>query len=111
MLSFSAPQGAKFALASLALAAIPEEWFFRAYLLRVLGFGVAANLVTSLLFSAGHAAAFGWEIGLLVFPASWFYGWVYQRTGDWILVVLLHAVSNLLYVTFFREFLKMGWSL
>ncbi len=37
---------------------------------------------------------------LLVFLPSLFYGWLYQRTRDLPLLVLVHALSNLVYVMF-----------
>lgn len=111
LLVFQEPGQARFAVASLAVVAIPEEWFFRAYMLRALGNGLPANVVTSLFFSAGHVAGFGWEVGLLVFPASLVFGWLYQRTGDWPLVVLLHAVSNLFYVIYLADSLRAALSL
>lgn len=89
-----------FALATLLLAALPEEWFFRAYFMTRLGPGWRANLMTSLLFSVVHGFSHHWTTAALVFIPSLFYGWLYQRTRDLPLLILAHGLSNLLYVLF-----------
>ena len=96
-----------FALATLLLAALPEEWFFRAYFMTRLGAGWQANLITSLLFSAVHGFSRHWTIAALVFVPSLFYGWLYQRTRDLPLLILVHGLSNLLYVLFVAQLLTM----
>jgi hypothetical protein len=58
------------------------------------------NVAASLLFSLMHALTRGWTAAALVFLPSLFYGWLYQRTRDLPLLVLLHALSNLVYVLF-----------
>ena len=98
------PSAAPFALATLLTAAIPEEWFFRAYFMTRIGQGWRANLVTSALFSLLHGLTHDWATALLVFLPSLFYGWLYQRTRDLPLVVLAHALSNLVFVMFLAEF-------
>ena len=95
---------APFALATLLTAAIPEEWFFRAYFMTRIGQGWRANLVPSALFSLLHGLTHDWTTALLVFLPSLFYGWLYQRTRDLPLVVLAHALSNLIYVMFLAGF-------
>jgi membrane protease YdiL (CAAX protease family) len=94
------PAHLSFALATLLLAALPEEWFFRAYFMTRLGDGWRANLTTSLLFSLVHGFSRHWTIAVLVFVPSLFYGWLYQRTRDLPLLILIHGLSNLLYVLF-----------
>jgi membrane protease YdiL (CAAX protease family) len=94
------PQQMNFALATLLTAAIPEEWFFRAYFMTRLGQGSRANIITSLLFSLMHGLTRGWTAAALVFLPSLFYGWVYQRTRDLPLLVLVHTLSNLIYILF-----------
>jgi hypothetical protein len=94
------PSAAPFALATLLAAAIPEEWFFRTYFMIRLGQGSRANIITSLLFSLMHGLTRGWTAAALVFLPSLFYGWLYQRTRDLPLLVLVHTLSNLIYVLF-----------
>ena len=99
------PERAGLALSILLFTALPEEWFFRAYFMARLGVGWRANLIASLLFSALHGLTRGWETALLVFMPSLFYGWLYQRTQDLPLLVLVHTLSNLVYAMFLARFL------
>ena len=99
------PHHAKYALTTLLTAALPEEWFFRAYFLRRMEetrcqHRWCANIVTTILFSGLHGLTRGWEVGLSVLVPSLFYGWLYQRTRDLPLLVLIHALSNLIFITF-----------
>lgn len=94
------------ALSALLVAALPEEWFFRAYFMDRLGKGWRANALASLLFALLHGLTQGWFIALLVFIPSVFYGWLYQRTRDLPLLILIHALSNLLYISLFAQFLE-----
>ena len=100
------PSELPFALVTLFMAALPEEWFFRAYFMTRIGKGWRANLVASLLFSLLHGLTQGWPAATRVFAPSLFYGWLYQRTGDLILLVLAHALSNLLYVMLLTGYLE-----
>ncbi len=100
------PSGLPFALSTLLMAAIPEEWFFRAYLMTRIGQGWRANLAASFLFSLLHGLTQGWPAAIRVFAPSLFFGWLYQRTGDLILLVLVHALSNLLFVMFLTGYLE-----
>ncbi len=97
------PGQLEFAAATLFTAALPEEWFFRAYLMPRIGRGLAANLLTSLLFSLLHSLTRGPVIGLQVFLPSVFFGWCYQRSGNLMLVILVHALSNLVFVIFLAQ--------
>ncbi len=81
-------------------AALPEEWFFRAYFMSSLGTGVSANVIASVLFSLLHGLTRGWVIAPLVFLPSLFYGWLYQRTRDLPLLVLTHMLSNIVFMVF-----------
>ncbi|PIP43126.1 MAG: hypothetical protein COX17_08745 [Deltaproteobacteria bacterium CG23_combo_of_CG06-09_8_20_14_all_60_8] len=93
------PARLSFFFATLALAALPEEWFFRAWFMSRLGCGFNANLAASLLFSLVHVLAQGPMRGVLVFVPSLAYGWLFQKSReDLPLVVLAHALSNLVYV-------------
>lgn len=99
---------AEFAVATLLTAALPEEWFFRAYFLASAGTGFRANVITSLVFSLIHGLARDPLTGVLVFFPSMFYGWLYQRTRDLPLLVLVHALSNLVFVMFLADWVS-GW--
>lgn len=102
-----------FSLITLILVALPEEWFFRAYLMgrireklkfAALQSNLGSNALTAAFFSLMHLPAQG-ITGLLVFFPALIYGWVYQKTRDLLLVILLHAISN----QFFMLFLKDSW--
>jgi len=97
----------EFALSTLLFAAIPEEWFFRAYLMTRLGKGVKANLIASICFSCLHFITKGWVSALLVFLPSLFFGWVYQKQNDIIFLVFLHSLSNVVYIGFIHH--KVAW--
>jgi membrane protease YdiL (CAAX protease family) len=98
------PAHLSFAVSTLLLAAVPEEWFFRAYFMARVGNGWRANLIASLLFSLLHGLTQGWPAAIRVFAPSLFFGWLYQRTRDLPLLVLVHALSNLLYIMFLAGF-------
>jgi len=115
MLLFVRPDKASFFLSSLALAALPEEWFFRAWFMTRLGSiwrsAWLANVFTSILFSLVHLPLHGPSRAFLVFFPSLFFGWLFQRYRDLALVILLHGLSNLLYVIYLvsleRQLLEM----
>lgn len=94
------PSELPFALSTLLMAAIPEEWFFRAYFMPRMGLGIRANVIASALFSLMHGLTRGWTAAVQVFAPSLFYGWLYQRTNDLPLLILVHALSNLIFVMF-----------
>ena len=98
------PHRANFAMATLLLAAVPEEWFFRGYFMTRIGRGWPANLIASLLFSLLHGLVHGWVAAIQVFIPSLVYGWLYQRTKDLPLLILIHALSNLIFVMFIARF-------
>ncbi len=62
-----------------------------------------ANVVSSLLFTLLHIPLQG-GVGLLVFFPSLLFGYVYQRSRNLIVVVLLHALANLFFIIYIR-----GW--
>ncbi len=105
------PQYLSFALTSLLFAALPEEWFFRGYLLvqiqRYLnqssGYHLHANLLSSLVFSLIHGLTQNWVLAGLVFFPSLVFGWLYQRSRDIVLVILIHALSNLVFIMFIKK--------
>ncbi|VAX09671.1 hypothetical protein MNBD_GAMMA25-2407 [hydrothermal vent metagenome] len=98
------------ALATLILTALPEEWFFRGYFMSRLeqsGFNsLYANLGTSILFALLHLPTQG-LFGLGVFFPSLFFGWVYQRSRDLVLVILLHALSNIFFFAYIKNAIKL----
>ena len=97
------PRYLGFAASTLLLAALPEEWFFRAYFMARMGKAWRANLITSVLFAALHGLTWGLATAVLVFIPSLFYGWLYQRTQDLILLTLVHALSNLFFAVFLAD--------
>ena len=94
------------AISVIVLIALPEEWFFRYYYLQQLKIGGrrawVGNVACSLLFTVVHIPAQGLA-GLAVFVPSLIFGYAYQRTRSLIIVVLLHGLANLLYVTYFQS--------
>ena len=106
------------AFSQLVVVALPEELFFRGYLLarleaafppgrRVLGGGVGAALVLSaLLFALGHVLVDLDPRRMAVFFPGLLFGWMRSATGSIAAGTLTHAASNLyidvLHRTFFR---------
>ncbi len=94
------------AISIVFLTALPEEWFFRAYFMQRLQGGYnhrwLANIVTSLLFTLLHIPLQGAE-GLLVFLPSLLFGYIYQRSRNLILVVLIHALANLFFIIYIHD--------
>ena len=99
------PYRLEFFISTLLLAAIPEEWFFRAYVQNILGNNIKAIVISSITFSLIHVLSRGVEIGLLVFIPSLFYGWVYRKYDNLTITVLCHALGNLLAVVFFNPYI------
>lgn len=126
------PQNIQFALITLFLVALPEEWFFRAYLmtqlesaltkqqlntqykaqeagssaglLKAIPVSLLANLIASLFFALMHLPLQGlW--GLMVFFPSLFLGFLYQRDNDLFIVVCVHALFNLLYINYLVNYI------
>jgi membrane protease YdiL (CAAX protease family) len=97
------PQFLGFGVSTLLLAALPEEWFFRAYFMVRLGANWQANFITSLLFALLHGLVWGLTTAFLVFFPSLFFGWLYQRTQDLVLLVLVHTLSNLFFTLFLAD--------
>ena len=91
-------------LVMIFVAALPEEWFFRAYLQKRLGNNITAVLIVSLLFSSMHYIVDSSVVTWLVFIPSVFFGWVYKKTDDLILVIGLHALSNLVYYIYVESY-------
>ncbi len=105
------PDKAGFFFATLTLAALPEEWFFRAWFMTRLGTGWQANIMASMFFSLIHLPIQGPTRAMLVFFPSLIFGWLYQRNRDLVMVVLVHALSNLGYVIYLViwERKMLGW--
>ncbi len=95
-------------LSIILFTALPEEWFFRAYFLQQLNKIVEgewfANGITSLLFALLHMPTQGF-MGLSIFFPSLVFGYAYMRTGNLLLVIMLHALSNLTYLLYLKDIL------
>ena len=104
------PDSINFILLTLLLTALPEEWFFRGYFMqrlqllvkKVIYYKLTANVLTSLFFALLHVPNQGW-FGLTIFFPSMFFGWLYQKYNDLILVICIHALFNLIYFVFIRD--------
>jgi membrane protease YdiL (CAAX protease family) len=106
------------ALNQLIVVAIPEELFFRGYLMsrleerwparrRLLGAPVGlALVVSSLLFALGHLVVVPNPTRLAVFFPALVFGWMRARTGSIAAGAAFHALCNLfadvLHTSFFR---------
>jgi len=96
-------------LAMLWVVALSEEFFFRGLLLQWLrawsGSERLALAASSLLFGAVHLP-FGsfpnWKFALIAALAGWFYGRAYLQTGSIRAAMVAHALTNLVWKTFFR---------
>jgi membrane protease YdiL (CAAX protease family) len=113
-----APSFLILALNQLIVVAVPEELFFRGYLLgrleerwptrgRILGAPVGrALLVSSALFALGHLAVVPSLPRLAVFFPALVFGWMRARTGSIAAAAAFHALCNLfsdvLHTSFFR---------
>lgn len=92
------PDMFSYLLPSIAYVAIPEEWFFRAYLMRKFKAGWQSVLIVSFFFALTHYI-YRWELDAwLVFIPSLIYSWYYLKYRDLLGVVLIHATSNIAYV-------------
>jgi len=104
-----APPGiALLALSQLIVVAIPEELFFRGYLMerlervwpptrRLLGAKVGwALIVSSVLFALGHIAVIPNPQRLAVFFPALAFGWMRARTGSIAAGAFFHALCNVL---------------
>ena len=97
-----------FALSQLVVVAIPEELFFRGYLMerlervwpptrRLFGAKVGwALIVSSALFAIGHVAVIPNPQRLAVFFPALLFGWMRARTGSIAAGALYHALCNVL---------------
>lgn len=88
------------ALGIIILVALPEEWFFRYWLMdRIEKAGNSAtlsNIATSLVFAAVHIPTQNAK-GLLVFFPSLLLGYLFQKQKDLIFVILVHSIFNFIY--------------
>lgn len=112
------PQHANTALIILLFTALPEEWFFRAYALTRVEQLITdkmtnlsphkilwlANIITSVFFALVHLPTQG-AAGLMVLLPSLLFGWLYQVYRDLPLVILLHTLSNLVFIIYIRDML------
>lgn len=88
------------------LAALPEEWFFRSYLQKRLGNNITAVIVVSVLFALMHFITHDSAVVWLVFFPSIFFGWLYKKSDDLLLIVLIHALSNLIYYIYLQTYIE-----
>lgn len=112
------PQHISTAVMILLFTALPEEWFFRAYALtrieqllanKFAGFSShkcmwLANITTSVFFALIHLPTQG-TTGLMVLLPSLLFGWLYQVYRDILLVIFLHALSNLIFIIYIHDIL------
>jgi uncharacterized protein len=114
-----APEGVLEAtFAQIVVVALPEELFFRGYLLarleqafppgrRLLGGGLGVALVLSaLLFALGHVLVDFDLRRLAVFFPGLLFGWMRSATGSILAGVLCHASANLYIDTLHRTFFR-----
>ena len=97
-------------VAMVVLAALPEEWFFRAYLQKRFGNNLIAVFIVSVLFTLMHFITHASVVAWLVFIPSVFFGWLYKKTDDLVLVVILHALSNLVYYIYLQAYIERFFS-
>jgi membrane protease YdiL (CAAX protease family) len=95
------------AIAQIVVVALPEELFFRGFLLgrleeatpprrRLLGGGLGrALLLSALLFALGHVLVDGNPRRLAVFFPGLVFGWLRSATGSILAGTIVHAASNL----------------
>lgn len=114
LLTLLNPEELYLALSMLLLVALPEEWFFRAYLMtrihlffkdiafKDIHSAWAANITSSTLFALMHTPTQG-LFGLSVFLPSLVFGWVYQKSNNLIIVILLHSISNLVFLLYIKK--------
>ncbi len=104
------------AFSQIVVVALPEELFFRGYLLhrleqawpparRILGGGVGKALVVSaVLFALGHVLVNGDPRRLAVFFPGLLFGWMRSATGSIASGIAVHAESNLFIEALQRTF-------
>ena len=110
------PTPLRFAAAELLVVALPEEMFFRGYVLgrldevwrptrTILGAKLGpALLVSSALFALCHLAVQGHPATLAVFFPALVFGWLRERTGSVLAGTLFHAACNLYIEVLQRSF-------
>ncbi|MDH5571234.1 MAG: CPBP family intramembrane metalloprotease [Gammaproteobacteria bacterium] len=100
-----------FVVFNLLLAAVPEEWFFRAYFQSRLQKYIENNcrgtiwlaavlsiVISSFLFAVVHAVMQGNVLLLpLIFIPSLMFGYIYFKSKDIVLVILVHLLSNVIF--------------
>lgn len=109
--SFPHEQWLAWVLFQFAWAALPEELFFRGYLLsngmRLLSTALkpdsafvrpAAIALSAGAFALAHVLVLGNAAAALTFVPGLFFAWAFVRTGSLIAPVLLHGLANIGYV-------------
>ncbi|MEN3033394.1 MAG: CPBP family glutamic-type intramembrane protease [Aquificaceae bacterium] len=82
----------------LCAQALIEEIFFRAYLMMSF-----SNLSSSFMFSLAHFLIYFDIFSALTFFPSLFFGFIYSKTNNLLLVTALHHFSNVLWFGFLIE--------
>ncbi len=107
------------ALSTLILTALPEEWFFRNYALvkvnaflrsRLTYVGThwsewLANISVSTVFALMHLPTQGF-FGLMTFFPSLLFGWIFIRSRDIWLVIIIHFLSNIVYISYLKDIFR-----
>lgn len=104
-LLFKMPGYLEYFLVMLILTAMPEEWFFRVYLLNRIGLNLRGNMLVSVAFSLLHGLTQNIYMMFLVFIPSMIFGYVYIRLRNMYVVILLHALSNLIFIIYLNKWL------
>lgn len=98
------------AISIVFLVALPEEWFYRLWVLKSLDQKTAfpkhlPNVLTSALFAVAHMPTQGLA-GLVTFIPSLVLGRFFQKTNNVTNTILLHAIFNLIYFVFLLDFIQ-----
>jgi len=103
------PEYHVYMVSTLFFAALPEEWFFRAYLMQRINQlfcgQIYANIISSILFALLHVPTQGW-FGLAVFFPSFIFGWLFQKTANLMLVIMIHSLCNIIYMLYLSSNMK-----
>lgn len=92
-------------LQELFRTALPEEWFFRGYLLSRIGCNARANIFSSVVFSLFHAITRGPMVALEVFAPSLLFGLIFQKSGSLMMCIFTHATLNVAAITVFEKYI------
>ncbi|HIJ60686.1 MAG TPA: CPBP family intramembrane metalloprotease [Nitrospirae bacterium] len=94
----------EFVFITFIFIAIPEEAFFRGFILENIGTSIKEILICSLLFSIAHSHRFiilGDYFSFLTFFPSIIMGFLYVKTRNILPSVIFHALSNIAWFMIF----------